>query len=405
MPGNVETHDRIDHLLVGEFGDAYYKNLAHLEEIKLPDEAIGFNPAAIFSKIEKLEGSSRIFSRGENKWLSWPRSVTFGSSRGVAEKQFVTCINEIGSIIAKDLGMKDPPRKWTAKYHDTPVPHENCKRKPDGALMNTANADSTEKNGWETIFALAELKTGVNSQKPEEKLAHSARLVFGAQPDRVYVLGVTVHNNILSFVVFNRGGLFISDRFDVHTNPERLIRIVGGMMFADRKHMGFDPTMKLTRVNELEPFNPYITVDGDSYDIVDTIYIECVIRGRATVCFKVKGKGGKVFVVKSGWVDVSRREKEPAILKELKGVPGITEMISFEQLAASTSDDFEEVIRRGHMSVDDANEMRKRMEMRKQVRVVLTPFASSILKFTSLKELVHAFLTLVEGTQLISSFS
>ena len=148
---------------------------------------------------------------------------------------------------------------------------------------------------------------------PVEQLAQYARLVFGEQPARLLLLVAFIRTK-MTFAVFDRAGLFVSDSFDVNDNPLLFIRIVS-MMFLDREHLGFDPLFDYTPVDG-EPSRT-ITINGETYDVQELLYTQSMIRGRGTVCLSVKPKNRE-------WVDVTGQLREPRILDELNDVPGIT---------------------------------------------------------------------------------
>ena len=406
MPGKNQTLEQVHHLLVGEIRNAHFE-LDHLEEQKLPSDAIPFKPAEIFSSM-KTSTDHVLYDQGKRQWVNWPSDNSYKKGSGVAEAQLAQCINDIGQFIATAEKIGGPPRKWTAKYNNTFVPHSRCFRKPDVVLMNADDADAPDvkTTGWPSIFAVAELKTGNSPGDSLVQLAHSARLIFGTQPDRRFVLGFTVHRQTMTFVVFNRAGLFCSDAFNVHEHPERLIHVVGGLMFADREHIGFDSTLKFTRFDETGEFKRTIKVNGNIYDICEVLHVENVIRGRATACFKVKrieDDKEKFYVIKNGWVDESRDLKEPTILKELKEIPGITQIEEYETLSETTHNDIEECSKVGWLTEKEAKKLREQVDLRKQVRIVMTSVGSSIFQFKSLKELVYAFIKIVEGEGGLSS--
>ena len=408
--GKNETHDRIDHLLIGEIDDACFSGIKRLDERKLPSTAIELVPEDVLPLLKTTRGT-KLYNRSTRKWTEWPFAASYLEGPGAAEAQLAALLNQVGEGIAEDKEMAGPPLKWTARYCNKAVPGTRCQRKPDIVLMRADDADelSDTSNGWASIFAVAELKTGTNQGRPIEQLAHSARLVFGAQPDRQFVLGFTIHQNAMTFVVFNRGGLFSSDTFDVHSEPERLINIIGGMMFADREHIGFDSTMKITQFNEDEPLDPTVEVNGHTYDICEILHVENVIRGRATVCLKVKrvvDNKGKFYVVKNGWVDERLALKEPAILEKLEGVPGVVQIVESEMLDGCTSDELKKCDGKclGTPTTErkDGEDSEDRIDHRRQLRVVMTPVRTPILQFKSLKELVYAFLKIVECEWMIS---
>jgi hypothetical protein len=269
-----------------------------------------------------------------------------------------------------------------------------------------ANSEDASED-WTRIFAVGELKSGASSGKPIEQLAHSARLIFGEQPDRRHVLAFCVHRDTLFYALFNRSGAFASDEFDVHDHPERFIRVVSGMMFANREAIGFDPTMKYTAFDETEPFEPYIEVNKIRYTIVEVLHVERAIRGRATTVYRVKkpktdaNAKDEYLVVKNGWVD-SERKKENEILLELMDVPYIPRVVDYQISGAEATSraDFDQWIAlHPEEATKKINDMARSMDRRKEVRVAITPVGSSIRGFRSLSELVHVFLTIVDGEQ------
>ena len=339
--------------------------------------------------------------------MDWPRVTGLKQKLRIREAAIAKCMNSIAAVIGRSMKIDVVPRKWSAKFCNTPVKFDRCDRKPGVVLMNAVNVDSPEKTQtWPDIYATGEDKDGQTLGNAMEELAQGARLIFGTQPDRIAVVGFIIHQDNLVFVIFNRSGVFMSDPFDVDKNPERLIRVVGGMIFATREQIGFDPTIKITPYNETAPFIPYVEVNGNKYEIVQLLHVECVIRGRATVCFRVKKKvdknvvsagRDKHFVVKTGWVNHSQKLKEPDILKTLneRGVKGIPTVYESQIFGETTWGTFMEMTK--FMTEIEQRDLGIGLEDRQQVRVVTGPVGSSILEFKSLKELVHGFLTIVES--------
>lgn len=68
-----------------------------------------------------------------------------------------------------------------------------------------------------------------------------------------------------------------------------------------------------------------MSVGAEKYIIKDILYVEGVIRGRGTVCYKVHpvDNVNVDYVVKDSWVDTSRGEEEHDILVKLAGIRGI----------------------------------------------------------------------------------
>ena len=136
-------------------------------------------------------------------------------------------------------------------------------------------------------------------------------------------------------------------------------------------------------------------VEGKQYRVDNVLHVENVIKGRATVVLQVS-YNGEPFVVKNAWVDCTRT-KEPEILADLKGLPGVVELLYSEEFPSTTVEDFEKLppATEGFRALRGAQ--KERLRKRSQVRVVLSPFGTSLLDFKSLRELVQAILHIVEG--------
>lgn len=388
MVHGLEKHKHIDHLVEGDIHRAIFRNLHGLDEVKLPDDAISLDLDVACAKITQNRTFYNFFPTAKF-WRDWPTII-----ENNPEVKLAQLMNEVGNYMRRysktSLRPSPPPRKWTARYANTSVPHNTCKRKPDIVLMNQHNADAEVAPGWDNVLAVVELKLGQNpEQDPVEQLAQYARLVFGAQPDRFFMLGVAIIRTTMTFVVFNRSGLFVSDSFDVHEEPLRFMRVVA-MMFLGREYLGFAPRFDYTPVDG----NPSrtITVNCEAYEVEEILYTENVIRGRGTVCLSVKPKdGGENLVVKSSWVDVERQPREPEVLADLKDVPGITRLKNSETVDYRTRLDFDNLKEAKEEDlVQERKDQLERIENREPVRVVLTPLGTSILKINSLREFVGA---------------
>jgi hypothetical protein len=274
--------------------------------------------------------------------------------------------------------------------------------------MRSDNADSpdTAQHGWRSIFAVGVIASGerTTSHARITTLASYAAKMFVTQPDRRYVLGFSVDGDRVEYVLFNRSGVYVSDEFNVHDRPERLVRVVAGMMFARRGAMGFDPSMKLTLFDETEPTEAYIEIDKKRYPIVELLSVEGTIRGRSTTVCEVEnpewdgGTKDGYLIVKRQWV-TRDKVKEYAILNELRDVPYVPKVVAFQASGESDTSraDFDEW-RMSHLPEgEDIASMVARMDCLVEVRMAITPVGESLLHFRSLKELVHVFITIVDG--------
>ena len=400
VPGR-ETHDAIDSVLVRQLKHAHAKGLVGLDRLKFPDECFPFDIRKCTEQILRPKGNKKKIYEN-NAWINYPVASTPHNAR---ESKVCDIFNSIGEIIMKAGGLGSKlVRKWTTRFASSPVPHDKCTRQPDITLMNTTYIDVPKHRiNWRLALGDTELKIGATVKEEDNKmqLAQTARLIFGAQPDRRFVLGLSLINSKMTLYVFNRGCIMSADTFDVHQQPERLIRIVAGFMFANREYLGFDKKMEITEVDG--QCSGTVTINANTYVIEEVLHVEDVLRGRATVCLRVT-RDGQTCVVKNAWVDASREVKEPQILQKLEGVENVTQLVEYEcvKLDAETVDstivDIEQLTKSGQLTEDQKKQAR-RLDNRQQVRVVLSPFGRPLRRFRSIRELFRVFLNTVEGKQ------
>ena len=403
-PYDVDLHKHISHIVDGEIDSNIFESLDGLIEHMLPTGTIGFDPSEVMKRLY-TEGENGMYDADTKSWINWPE----GRQRaGCQEKELADFMNKLGEAAAplvNDTEKKKvkTPRTWSSKFCNSAVPHGSCQRKPDIVLMNKPEANSTSIERWDDIFAAVEVKSSSESAKTlAQQLGQSARLMFGCQPDRRFVLAVAISGKSMNLTVFNRAGMFMSTFFDVHKKPELLVRIAVGLLFADRATLGFDPSLIWTRLDGDEKRT--VKVNKNTYKILKVIHVECVIRGRATVVLKVQNEEGKILVVKNGWVDNTRVQKETEVLEDLnkRKVKNVPKMEEYEDKAVkNVKDRTDSILTELHEAgkISDAlyQEYLKRVEVRDQVRIVLSPYGVPLTKFRSLRELISAVIDVVDG--------
>ena len=141
-----------------------------------------------------------------------------------------------------------------------------------------------------------------------------------------------------------------------------------------------------------------ITVSGETYRVQNILYTESVIHGRGAICLSVKPENeNNNHVVKSSWIDVKRERREPELLGGLKDVPGISKLRNTETLSYRTRKDFDNLPNAKELWVNERERQSARMDNREQVRVVLSPLGTSMMKMKSVRESLWAIIGIVEG--------
>lgn len=163
-----------------------------------------------------------------------------------------------------------------------------------------------------------------------------------------------------------------------------------GILFLDKVHLGYDPSFSTAKGRDC------LTVQNQTYIIARVIFTDHSIRGRGTVCLKIKKRRGmdigKVFAVKDSWVDRSRVTKEHrmlAFLKEFK-IKNVPELIAHEIVYISDGS--------GQMVMDSTERFRGRdMGVEIHHRFIMYPYGESLTSFSSLPVLLSAIRDILQS--------
>ena len=228
-----------------------------------------------------------------------------------------------------------------------------------------------------------------------------ARLTLSGRHDRRFVLGIGFRHTKLTLYLFDRSGILTSKVLDVHKFPLHFLCVAVGIVLLNNPRLGYDPSF----VHEVcvdekgnEEQIEYLQVGQRKYKIEKELYVDRSMRGRGTVCLKVRRMDGlnkgKSCVVKDAWVDRSRVVKEVEMLKQLKdlkinNVPKLIahEIVQVKLEAGKRVEDSTMLFRDSSMT----------MEIRDHHRLVIWPCGSPITHFSSLVELVSAMHDYVES--------
>jgi Fungal protein kinase len=103
------------------------------------------------------------------------------------------------------------------------------------------------EHDWSNVLVIGEHK-----QNPDEdrsiktlvQLAGYAREVFGSQPDRRFVPGFTICGSLIRLWVFDRSGPYNSEKFDIHKEPERFVKVLAGYALKSDTELGLNTFIK-----------------------------------------------------------------------------------------------------------------------------------------------------------------
>ncbi|KAM3520413.1 hypothetical protein MY4038_009436 [Beauveria bassiana] len=172
------------------------------------------------------------------------------------------------------------------------------------------------------------------------QLARYARVVFCAQPTRLFLPAFTFQGSTIEFWTFDRCGAFRSEEFDLHDNPELFARAIIGYATLSSEQLGAFPFFEKEQAKgkgkrkphratkqkiELETHN---SSKPTKVELGPLLFSQSAIAARGTTCFSVK-QG----VLKLSWISQDR-ESELALLLEAqkRGVVGVPTLIAHREL-------------------------------------------------------------------------
>ena len=167
------------------------------------------------------------------------------------------------------------------------------------------------------------------------------------------------------------------------------MRLVTGLSSLDERLIGLDDSVQQTNIAGGKT-NWTLKTTGPSgefkpYDIIERLHTsEDAIYGRATTCWRVRDPETAVeYVVKDAW-QPEDMVPERDLLKLVKGIPGVVQMVSYELGRGETKD---------FRCPSTARQYKNRFAS----RVMMESYGESIIFFKSLLQLLLAIRDAVAG--------
>ncbi len=113
--------------------------------------------------------------------------------------------------------------------------------------------------------------------------AQVARIIYRAQPNRMFLLGSVILGPLMCVFDYDRSGAVVTNCVHMDDDPKWFLRVLLGFAYANSAEMGTDPTVKL----DSNMKTGQIKVGNKWYPIKDVLHVEGVIRGRGTVVYRV----------------------------------------------------------------------------------------------------------------------
>lgn len=292
------------------------------------------------------------------------------------EKAIAKCFNAFGKKLAKKLN-RPVVRHWVTSQSGKAPEGSSLQRKPDLALVGKGKSASH----WKRIQAIAETTFRPTSERVDATARQKAFIIFETQPNRRFVPSIAIYGDKVRFILHDRAGELYA-KIKINQGSEMFVRFLAGLMLSDScTDLGYDETMVIDKAENVVK----ICVGGLDYKVIAPLFKSQTLRGRATQCWHVE-RDGKKYIIKDSWIDRSRQQNETDFLTLLDSLEGVPDLIAGEDVKLPSGDLDCTLPRTG-----------QNVEARVHRRLVLSPVAEHLSTFRSKKELVGAFIDVLQG--------
>ncbi|KAL1972797.1 hypothetical protein VTN31DRAFT_6339 [Thermomyces dupontii] len=208
--------------------------------------------------------------------------------------------------------------------------HGEARRQIDLVVKRKGGSQSAANQDLKDIEVIGELKASDKRVKePLVQLARYARDVFSVQPTRRYLHAFTISGSLMTTWVFDRSGCYSQSPFNIHKEPERLIRVIAGYTMMNEDELGLDTFIE--RDNDCR----FIHVEHEGRKLQlepHPLIRQRAIVCRGTSCYLVKNPDSEDYdhVAKFSWVSARRRpEADLFKLAKKRNVKGIAELVGY----------------------------------------------------------------------------
>jgi hypothetical protein len=382
-----------------------------LAEELFPDHAFGFPINNKFARYFHGSFLSKSGSLQKKDFDKEEKTATFLNKT----------ITTIADLVAKKGVPLKPLRYFTSDYANKSVAGHVIKRKPDIILLPLVDGFIPEDPvEWADVKAIVELTTE-SKPPPRMPLTITSKtfITFCTQLDRDFFICLCFTASGFHIVVSDRVGQIETDEIDF-SERTTFLRMVMGLAFLPDSWIGLDEsiTHKDARKASAQaflikyPIHDYsenkstfshfdypsvaanytqpcrgdvgiISIDSNVYEVVRLLFKSQSLIGRGTTVFLVKLPDGRHGVLKDSWI-TNDREQEANFLKGLH-IPFGPALVDHAVLR--DTDTFRQILV-GPYEIQ---------EKRQKRRVITYPAGVPISDFSSLWELMVAFLDVVVG--------
>ena len=230
-------------------------------------------------------------------------------------------------------------------------------------------------------------------------LMHPCRQIFFQQPNRHFARSLAISEKECRLAHYDRSGAYVTPLYNIHKEKELFVRLILGLASPNEEVLGLDTSVQWV-IDETTGRKVSGTVDVDEWDegrksstkvtydldMEERPLLRPTIRGRGTVGWHATHPGTKEAVlIKDAWRS-GKRTSEVEHLRMALGIPGIVEMLAYQDYCAETRN-----YRPTSFEAED-------FENRIKLRVVLKKYGTSLWHFKTRLDLLRALRDAIVGT-------
>jgi hypothetical protein len=207
--GSEQTHDEIDPRILQEIDGCVYRNTRGFYEKYFE----GRSWSAAVEKMVRAADPQIV----DGRWTEYPNPPS--------QKAFLDWFWTFQAQFFRET------RGTYDTSHSTPLAGSDWRRQPDLFLIPSRTTKRDGKYNWTDVQVIGELKQSENQREFRKELiwfCGHAREVFKYQPTRRFLHGSFIRGSMVEPWVLDRSGLYSCEKFDIHKDPKRFIRVMAG---------------------------------------------------------------------------------------------------------------------------------------------------------------------------------
>jgi hypothetical protein len=167
----------------------------------------------------------------------------------LSERGLSDWLNHVGEALASHFEELSLDRGWDARNFATALKGSPHKRKPDVMLLDKSPESEPM---WIAVRALCETTSVANfHQDIRRTISQKSFLIFNNQFNRRFVPSLAFFGPSFWFTAIDWAGVVYSPDYNIQNDKLLLLRIIIGLMFANKEVIGYDLTMRCGSDSEI----------------------------------------------------------------------------------------------------------------------------------------------------------